>query len=143
MLAVIVPIYNTEKYLQEMIESVISQTLSFADHIRLILLDDASSDGSLALCEAYQKKYPNNIVVKHFDENQGVSVLRNTGLQICREEGDEIVTFLDSDDRLGEDALEKAVAYFDKHEDIYIATIELMCFAVSYTHLTLPTKALV
>ena len=128
MLAVIVPIYNTEKYLQEMIESVISQTLSFADHIRLILLDDASSDGSLALCEAYQKKYPNNIVVKHFDENQGVSVLRNTGLQICREEGDEIVTFLDSDDRLGEDALEKAVAYFDKHEDIYIATIELMCF---------------
>lgn len=47
MIAVIVPIYNTEKYLRETIDSVICQTLSFAEHIRLILLDDASTDGSL------------------------------------------------------------------------------------------------
>ena len=46
MIAVIVPIYNTEKYLRETIDSVICQTLSFAEHIRLILLDDASTDGS-------------------------------------------------------------------------------------------------
>ena len=47
MIAVIVPIYNTEKYLRETIDSVICQTLSFAEHIRLILLDDASTDGSM------------------------------------------------------------------------------------------------
>ena len=85
MIAVIVPIYNTEKYLQETIDSVINQTLSFAGHVRLILLDDASTDGSLALCEEYQKQYPDNIVIKHYDENQGVSALRNQGLQMCRE----------------------------------------------------------
>ena len=54
MIAVIVPIYNTEKYLRETIDSVICQTLSFAEHIRLILLDDASTDGSFAICEQYQ-----------------------------------------------------------------------------------------
>ena len=47
MIAVIVPIYNTEKYLRETIDSVICQTLSFAEHIRLILLDDASTDAHL------------------------------------------------------------------------------------------------
>lgn len=130
MIAVIVPIYNTEKYLQETIDSVINQTLSFDGHVRLILLDDASTDGSLALCEEYQKQYPDNIVIKHYDENQGVSALRNQGLQMCREQGDELVTFLDSDDKLEENALEKAVAYFKEHEDIHIATIELMCFGV-------------
>ena len=71
MIAVIVPIYNTEKYLRETIDSVICQTLSFAEHIRLILLDDASTDGSFAICEQYQKQYPKQIVVKHYDTNQG------------------------------------------------------------------------
>lgn len=128
MIGVIVPIYNTETYLQEMIDSVLNQTLSFADHIHLVLLDDASADSSLDVCESYRKQFPDNITVKHFDENQGVSALRNFGLQLCRDKGDEMVTFLDSDDRLGEDALEKAAVYFENHPDIQVATIERVYF---------------
>ena len=128
MIAVIIPIFNTEKYLKEAIESVIHQTLSFAGRIRLVLLDDASTDGSLAVCQDYQNQYPEQIVVKHFEDNRGVSALRNYGLELCREKGDEIVTFLDSDDKLAEDALEKAVAYFEKHEDIHVATMEILYF---------------
>lgn len=135
MIAVIIPIFNTEKYLGETIDSVIHQTMSFAGRIRLVLLDDASTDNSLAICQEYQKQYPEQIYVKHFEKNQGVSALRNYGLSLCREKGDEIVTFLDSDDRMGEDALEKAVAYFDSHPDIYIATIERFYFgAVEKEH---------
>ena len=135
MIAVIVPIYNTEKYLQETIDSVINQTLSFAGHVRLILLDDASTDGSLAICKSYREKYPENIVVKHYDKNKGVSALRNIGLQICREQGDELATFLDSDDRFGEDVLERAVEYFDNHPDIRIATTDRIYFdAVEKEH---------
>ncbi len=135
MIAVIVPIYNTENYLQETIDSVIQQTLPFAEHIRLILLDDASTDGSLALCEDYQKQYPDNIVVKHFAKNRGVSALRNYGLQLCQEIGDEMVTFLDSDDRFGVDVMEKAIAYFENHPDIHVATIERLYFdAVEKEH---------
>lgn len=128
MIAVVIPIFNTEKYLKETIDSVIQQTLSFTGRIRLVLLDDASTDGSFLICQEYQKQYPEQIVLKHFETNQGVSALRNYGLSLCREKGDEIVTFLDSDDRMGEDALEKAVAYFDSHPDIHIATIERFYF---------------
>lgn len=128
MIAVIIPIFNTEKYLKETIDSVIHQTVSFAGRIRLVLLDDASTDGSLAICQEYQKQYPEQILVEHFEKNRGVSALRNYGLQLCREKGDEIVTFLDSDDRLGEDALEKAAAYFESHPDIQVATIARLYF---------------
>lgn len=128
MIAVIIPIYNTERYLRETFDSIINQTLSFTEHIRLILLDDASTDGSLAVCEEYRERYPDNIVVKHYPENQGVSVLRNEGLRLCREEGDRLVTFLDSDDRMGEDALERAENFFRQHPDINVATIERMYF---------------
>lgn len=128
MIAVIVPIYNTEKYLRETIDSVICQTLSFAEHIRLILLDDASTDGSFAICEQYQKQYPKQIVVKHYDTNQGVSALRNEGVRIAGEMGDELITFLDSDDKLADDAMEKAKMYFESHEDISVAAIAVKYF---------------
>lgn len=135
MVAVVIPIFNTEKYLKETIDSVIHQTLSFAGQIRLVLLDDASTDGSLSICQEYQKQYPEQIFLKHFEKNQGVSALRNYGLLLCREKGDELVTFLDSDDRMGENALEKAVAYFEAHPDIHIATIERLYFdAVEKEH---------
>lgn len=93
------------------------------EHIRLILLDDASTDGSFAICEQYQKQYPKQIVVKHYDTNQGVSALRNEGVRIAGEMGDELITFLDSDDKLADDAVEKAVQYFDAHEDVFVAAI--------------------
>lgn len=128
MIAVIMPIYNTEEYLREAIDSVLHQTLSFEEHIRLYLLDDASTDGSLAICEEYQKKYPKNIVLKHFEENQGVSALRNYGVRQCQEEEEMIVGFLDSDDKMGEDVMEKVKAFFDKHPDINMATVEIMYF---------------
>lgn len=128
MIAVIVPIYNTEKYLRETIDSVICQTLSFAEHIRLILLDDASTDGSFAICEQYQKQYPKQILVKHYDTNQGVSALRNEGVRIAGEMGDELITFLDSDDKLADDAMEKAKMYFESHEDISVAAIAVKYF---------------
>ena len=135
MVAVIMPIYNTEPYLRAAIDSVIHQTLSFEEHIRLYLLDDASTDGSLAICEEYQQRYPRNIVLKHFEENQGVSVLRNYGVNQCRNEEDMIVGFLDSDDKMGEDVLEKVVAFFDTHQNINMATVEIMLFdAVKKEH---------
>lgn len=128
MIAVIVPIYNTERYLRETIDSVVHQTLSFVDNIRLILLDDASTDGSLSICREYQEKYPENIIVKHHDENQGVSALRNEGVQISLSMRSELTTFLDSDDKLASDAIEKVKNYFDIHKNVSVATIQIEYF---------------
>lgn len=135
MIAVIMPIYNTEKYLREAIDSVIHQTLSFEEHIRLYLLDDASTDGSFAICQEYKDKYPDNIVLKHFESNRGVSALRNYGVAQCRELDDVIVGFVDSDDKIAEDMFEKVEAFFAQHEDINMATVEIMHFdAVEKEH---------
>lgn len=59
--SVVMPVYNTERYLEEAIESVIGQTIGFEEKIQLILVNNATRDSSGAICEQYAKRYPNNI----------------------------------------------------------------------------------
>ena len=54
MISVIIPVYNVEKYLAECLDSVVNQTVPFE---QVIIVNDGSTDGSLAICEKYQKKY--------------------------------------------------------------------------------------
>ena len=89
-LSVIVPVYNTEKYLRECIDSILAQTFT---EFELILVDDGSTDGSGAICDAYAEKDP-RIQVIH-QPNGGITVARKSGIQIAR---GEYVTFVDSDD---------------------------------------------
>ena len=74
------PVYNAEKYLEKAVDSIINQTLSFKDNVVIHLIDDSSSDGSLELCNKYKAQYPDNFIVTHFEENQGVSAVRNYGI---------------------------------------------------------------
>ncbi len=99
-ISVIVPVYNVDAYLAECIDSLLAQDLSVAWEI--ILVDDCSSDHSLALCQQYQSKHPELIRVLRHSHNQGVSAARNTGLAEIR--GTHF-TFVDSDDRLPPQAL--------------------------------------
>lgn len=90
-ISVIVPVYNVEKYVAKCIDSIIGQ--SFEDW-ELILIDDASTDGSADVCREYQAK-DKRISFYANEVNSGVSATRNRGFDICR--GD-YVFFLDSDD---------------------------------------------
>lgn len=89
-LSVIVPVYNTEKYLRECIDSILAQT--FTD-FELILVNDGSTDGSGAICDEYAKK-DERIQVIH-QQNGGITVARKSGVHVAR---GEYVTFVDSDD---------------------------------------------
>lgn len=80
--SVVVPVYNVEKYVSECIESVLSQTL---DGIEVILVDDGSTDNSGLICEEYAQKYP-EIIRYVRKENEGVSIARNTGLELANGE---------------------------------------------------------
>ena len=99
MISIIIPVYNTEKYVERCIKSVASQ--SFSD-IELICVDDASSDGSyqvlerLAAADSRIKLYRNAT-------NRGAGYTKNKAL---RHATGEYVCFVDSDDWLVEDALE-------------------------------------
>lgn len=103
----IIPVYKSEKYLRETINSVISQTIGFESHISIILVDDGSPDDSARICREYEKNYPRNITYT-CQENAGVSVARNRGLVEAR---GRYVHFLDSDDIISPDFYQLAVDF--------------------------------
>lgn len=131
LISVIMPVYNTEKYLNKSIDSLISQSLGFEKNIQLIIVDDGSTDGSEKICREYAKKYPENIVyVKQ--ENAGVSSARNNGIAYI--EG-KYVNFLDSDDYWDNNALEKLYRFFEENyekTDIVAARKKLFDGATGY-----------
>ena len=112
--SVIMPVYNTELFLREAVDSVINQTLGFRENIQIIFINDASTDSSHEICESYKKQFPDNIVYYELEKNSGVSVARNKGIEFI--EG-EFVAFFDSDDIWPEDAFEKAYRFFCEHND--------------------------
>lgn len=88
--SVIVPVYNVEKYLGQCIESIEKQTYNC---IEIIIIDDGSTDKSLAIARQYEKKFNNIIVISQKNGGQGSA--RNTGLKNAT--GD-YISFVDSDD---------------------------------------------
>lgn len=89
-ISVIVPIYNTEEYLEKCIQSLINQTYS---NLEIILVNDGSKDDCGKICEEYAK---NDLRIKYiYQNNMGVSAARNTGL---KEATGDFIAFVDSDD---------------------------------------------
>ena len=97
MISVIVPVYNTEKYLDRCIQSILAQTYT---DFELLLIDDGSTDSSGAICDKYAEQ-DSRVRVFH-KENGGVTSARRLG--VGNSIG-EFVTFVDSDDELHADAL--------------------------------------
>lgn len=106
--SIIVPVYNVEHYIQACIDSVLSQTY---DNYELILIDDGSSDGSGTICDSYAERNA-SIRVVH-TANNGAFYARYVGVQAAQ---GEILVFLDSDDCLRRDALERIAACFTMHQ---------------------------
>ena len=104
LISVIVPVYNTEKYLERCINSILHQTYK---NIELILVDDGSTDNSSTICDEYAKQdYRVKVIHK---KNGGLSSARNAGLDIAI--GD-YIGFIDSDDYISEkmyESLYKAI----------------------------------
>ena len=91
--SVIVAIYNTGRYLDDSIGSLINQTCGF-EQIQLILINDGSFDDTHEVCLRYQREYPENIIYKKI-EHGGVSKARNIGLKYAK---GKYINFLDPDD---------------------------------------------
>lgn len=96
-ISIIVPIYNTEAYLPECVDSILAQTHT---DFELLLVDDGSTDKSGEICDEYEQK-DSRVCVFH-KKNGGVSSARNLGLENAQGEW---VCFVDSDDTIPEDAL--------------------------------------
>lgn len=106
-LSVIIPVYNTEKYLQKCLDSIFEQNFS---NFEVICVDDGSTDNSLDILAQYNEI----TVIKQ--TNKGSGVARNLGLQQAK---GEYVLFVDSDDWLVDGAFEKII-YAAKNSDLDI-----------------------
>lgn len=107
-ISVVIPVYNTEKYLPECLDSVINQT--FAD-LEIICVNDGSADRSEEILENY-KKNDERIKIIQLPENRGLSYVRNRGFESA--EG-QYIYFLDSDDAIEKNAME--ILYYEAEKE--------------------------
>lgn len=107
MISVIIPIYNSEKYLEQCIESVLRQTYK---DIEVILVDDGSTDSSGLICDNFALN-DSRIRVIH-QKNARIAAARNAGIEIAK--GD-YLTFLDSDDYILPETYDSALSLMDKY----------------------------
>ena len=111
--SIIIPVYNTKKYLSQCVDSVLAQTYS---NLQVILVDDGSTDGSDTLCDDYKIK-DSRVDVIH-KKNEGLGLTRNKGLELAN---GEYVTFLDSDDWIDKDHIKNLIspAYSTDYDVIF------------------------
>ena len=122
--SVILSIYNTARYLNESIGSILNQTISFEKNIQLILVNDGSIDNSEEVCLKYLNKYPNNIIYVYKD-NGGLSSARNLGLKYVK---GKYINFLDPDDIWSNDTFNLVQLFFNLHPNIDIVAGRMKFF---------------
>lgn len=115
LLSIIIPVFNTERYLSVCLDSILSQGFT---GFEVLLVDDGSRDNSGSICDAYAAK-DSRIRVFH-KENGGVSSARNLGLEHA---AGEWVYFVDSDDELLPDGLQTLVDCISNDVDIVMGGV--------------------
>lgn len=118
LVSVVIPVYNTEKYLNTCLDSVLAQSYS---KIEVLLVDDGSTDTSGTICETYKNK---DVRVRTFHlENGGVSRARNFGISQCT---GQYLCFVDSDDIIDEKYIEDFVKSIEDGVNIYIQNCRII-----------------
>lgn len=118
--SIIMPIYKTEKFIEESIISVINQTYS---NIELICVNDKTPDYAFDICKKYQKKYSYIKLIEN-ETNKGLEFTRNHGLE---EMTGKYVMFLDSDDTIDPNMVETMVEIAEKNQsDIVLSTYSMV-----------------
>lgn len=117
-LSIIVPIYNTEKYLRKCVDSLLEQDL---DDYEILLINDSSPDSSIDIMKEYEEKFPN--IIRIFSkENGGLGDTRNFGIPYAK---GKYVTFVDSDDYIKENSLNRLCTKMD-NEDLDILVYDFV-----------------
>ena len=104
LVSIITPLYNSEAFVEDTLNSVINQTYSSWE---LLLIDDGSQDKTIKIIEGYIKKYPNINLIKN-ETNLGAAISRNKGIEAAK--GD-YIAFLDADDLWKPTKLEEQVSF--------------------------------
>ena len=108
--SIIIPAYNTERYIKRCLNSTIKQTLDNSQY-EIIVINDSSKDKTLGVIKKFLNKF-NNFLIINNNKTQGPGISRNKGLRLSR---GKYIFFLDSDDYIDQNAIkilyERAVKY--------------------------------
>lgn len=107
-ISVVIPIYNTEKYIEECIISVLNQTF---DNIEVIAINDGSNDNSIKVLYELQRDYNDLIIIDR--DNGGLGSARNEGLKVAT---GKYVYFIDSDDYIDPETLQCCYVYLEENQ---------------------------
>nr|MCR4921788.1 glycosyltransferase [Bacteroidaceae bacterium] len=117
LISIIVPVYNVAPYLGRCLQSIVAQGL---DDWEALLVNDASRDNSLAICNEWARREPRFRVVSH-DKNKGLSEARNTGLRLAT---GKYIAFVDSDDSLTPNTLSEAMRAIEGAEVVEFPVVQ-------------------
>ena len=129
LVTIIIPIYNSEKYISETLQSIYKQTYK---RIEVIIVDDGSNDNSYAFAKQHQKDQ----VFVYSQTNKGASAARNFGLAKAK---GKYIQFLDADDLLSESKIEEQVILLEETSN-YLATCTCVHFLDDTNHLLEPRR---
>lgn len=136
-ISVIIPVFNTEKYLKRCIDSIINQGFDMSK-VEIILINDGSKDNSLKICNEYKEKFSNVIVIDK--KNGGVSSARNAGLKIAK---GKYILFVDSDDYISNNSFKELYSFFEKnYYEIDAVTYPIMNMTTNGTYMHFRYKKL-
>lgn len=120
LISVVIPIYNTEKYLDDCIKSVVNQSYKNLD---IILVNDGSTDKSKSICEKWQDKDDRIRLINQ--SNMGASMAKNTGLDTIK---GTLFMILDSDDLLHKNSIEILYKFMEKENSDIIEACHTTIF---------------
>ena len=125
--SVIISIYNTGRYLNQSIESILNQTIN-PEKIQIILVNDGSIDETEEICQRYKKKYKENIIYIKL-EHGGVSRARNFGMKYAK---GKYINFLDADDKWEKRAFKYVLLFFKMYRKVNIIACRLIFFEAKH-----------
>ena len=131
LVSVIVPIYNAAPYLQETLDSILASTYR---PIEVVMVDDGSTDNSLAIAKAYCEQHAECQVITQ--DNRGVSAARNTAIKAAK--GTYILP-VDADDKIADTFIQKAVDVIEGSDNIRVVGCRCWMFGVVNKEWELPT----
>lgn len=108
-LSIVIPVYNVENTLERCLQSVCQRLIP---NFEIILINDGSTDKSLAICKRYASNYVNIRIFNQ--ENHGLSYARNKGIEECFSE---YITFIDSDDYIDPETFPSLMTILEKHPE--------------------------
>jgi glycosyltransferase involved in cell wall biosynthesis len=114
-ISILIPCFNAQEYLADALDSILRQTY---EHLQIIVLDDGSTDQTLAILKEYSL-FDKRIVVNSHSQNLGIIASRNTLLELCNTE---LAAWMDADDVASPIRIEKQVEFLTKHIDCVACT---------------------